>query len=177
MAHENISRWKASVWETVLYFGFAVFKNISCATAVEYIKDITHEYSSEIRFNARSPTNGVKQVSKNFNPYNHKFKFMEVKHMNLTEVKIRKIFTEGNLKAVVSIVLDYCIAVHDIKVVQGNSRLFVAMPSRRELDGTYRDIIHPMYNDTRDEFEKIILEAYEKYIALDSSAENDNYSA
>ena len=67
MAYENISRWKAPVWVTVLYFVFVVFRNIPCAVTEKYTKDIIHEYTAEIRFNARLPTNGVKQVPKTFN--------------------------------------------------------------------------------------------------------------
>lgn len=87
--------------------------------------------------------------------------------MNVSDVKIRKTFPEGNLKAIVSITIDNCLAVHEIKIVQGNDRLFAAMPSRKDENGIYRDIIHPIDPETRDEFDKIILSAYERYVALE----------
>lgn len=87
--------------------------------------------------------------------------------MTISEIKIRRTFNEGNLKAIASVVLDNCVAVHDIKVIQGNSRLFVAMPSRKGEDGAYRDIVHPMGSDTRTSFEEEILGAYEKYTAIE----------
>ena len=88
--------------------------------------------------------------------------------MLITEVKIRKTFAEGTLKAIVSITIDNSLAIHDIKVVQGTDRIFVAMPSRKDENGIYRDIVHPIDVSTRDDFERIILAAYEDYIALES---------
>ncbi len=88
--------------------------------------------------------------------------------MLITEVKIRKTFAEGTLKAIVSITIDNSLAIHDIKVVKGTDRIFVAMPSRKDENGIYRDIVHPIDVSTRDDFERIILAAYEDYIALES---------
>ena len=88
--------------------------------------------------------------------------------MNITEVKIRKFFSDGNIKAVISITIDNCFAVHDIRVIQGTDRLFAAMPSRKDENGIYRDIVHPIDSETRDKFERIILAAYENYVALES---------
>ena len=88
--------------------------------------------------------------------------------MLITEVKIRKTFAEGALKAILSITIDNSLAIHDIKVIQGTDRLFVAMPSRKDENGIYRDIVHPIDVSTRDDFERIILAAYEDYIALES---------
>ncbi len=88
--------------------------------------------------------------------------------MLITEVKIRKTFAEGTLKAIVSITIDNSLAIHDIKVVQGTDRIFVAMPSRKDENGIYRDIVHPIDVSTRDDFELIILSAYEDYIALEN---------
>ena len=64
--------------------------------------------------------------------------------MEITDVKIRKIMTDGRLRAVVSVTVDNMLAVHDIKVVQGDERLFVAMPSRKDENGVFRDIVHPI---------------------------------
>ena len=69
--------------------------------------------------------------------------------MEITDVKIRKIMSEGRLRAVVSVTLDEMLAVHDIKVVQGDERLFVAMPSRKDENGVFRDIVHPISPSAR----------------------------
>lgn len=84
--------------------------------------------------------------------------------MEISDIKIRKTMNEGRLRAVVSITIDNAIAVHDIKLVQGDERLFVAMPSRREDSGIFRDIIHPISSNIRDELEEKIVKAYEEYI-------------
>ncbi len=86
--------------------------------------------------------------------------------MNITEMKVRKIFSEGNLKAIMSVTIDGCLAVHEVKVVYGNERLFVAMPSRMDGYGNYRDIIHPIGSEVRKQFEDVILGAYNNYIKL-----------
>ncbi len=64
--------------------------------------------------------------------------------MNITDIKFRKVFTEGNIKAIVSVTIDDCIAIHEIKIVQGYDRLFAAMPSRKDSNNIYRDIVHPI---------------------------------
>ncbi len=86
--------------------------------------------------------------------------------MQITDVKIRKLMSGGRLRAVVSITIDDMLAVHDIKVVQGDERLFVAMPSRRDENGIFRDIVHPISPDARKIIEESILEAYERQAAL-----------
>ena len=86
--------------------------------------------------------------------------------MKITNTTIRKTFTEGNLKAIVSITIDDCLAVHDIKVIEGSGRTFVAMPSRKSEDDVYRDIVHPIGTETRNQFEREILTAYENYVML-----------
>lgn len=86
--------------------------------------------------------------------------------MEITDVKIRKIMTEGRLRAVVSVTIDEMFAVHDIKVVQGDERLFVAMPSRKDENGVFRDIVHPISPSARCLFEESILESYEKQLAM-----------
>lgn len=84
--------------------------------------------------------------------------------MEISDIKIRKTMHEGRLRAVVSITIDNAIAIHDIKLVQGDERMFVAMPSRREDSGVFRDIIHPISSNVREEIEKEILSAYQTYI-------------
>lgn len=82
--------------------------------------------------------------------------------MNITDVRIRKIAKEGNMKAVASITLDNEFAVHDIKVIEGDNGLFIAMPSRRTGEGEYKDIAHPITKESREKVAAAIIEAYEK---------------
>ena len=86
--------------------------------------------------------------------------------MEITDLKIRKMMTDGRLRAIVSITLDQMLAVHDIKVVQGESRLFVAMPSRKDEGGIFRDIVHPISAQAREYLESQILNAYQEQLAL-----------
>jgi stage V sporulation protein G len=86
--------------------------------------------------------------------------------MEITDLKIRKMMTDGRLRAIVSITLDNMLAVHDIKVVQGESRLFVAMPSRKDEGGIFRDIVHPIAPQARDYLETTILAAYQEQLKL-----------
>jgi Uncharacterized protein, involved in the regulation of septum location len=81
--------------------------------------------------------------------------------MQITDVRVRKVSKEGKMKAIVSITLDNEFVVHDIKVIEGEKGLFIAMPSRRTGDGEYRDIAHPINSETRDKIQSIILEKYE----------------
>ena len=85
--------------------------------------------------------------------------------MEIIDIIIRKTMHDGRLRAVVSVTLDNAVAIHDIKVVQGDDRLFVAMPSRREEHGVYRDIIHPISTNARSALENSIIEAYRQYIS------------
>ena len=81
--------------------------------------------------------------------------------MQITDVRIRKVAKEGKMKAVVSITIDNEFVVHDIKVIEGEKGLFIAMPSRKAADGKYRDIAHPINSDTRNMIQTLILEQYE----------------
>ena len=81
--------------------------------------------------------------------------------MQITDVRVRKVAKEGKLKAVVSITMDEEFVVHDIKVIEGEKGLFIAMPSRKAADGEYRDIAHPINSDTRNMIQTLILEQYE----------------
>ncbi|HBA47490.1 MAG TPA: septation protein SpoVG [Lachnospiraceae bacterium] len=82
--------------------------------------------------------------------------------MQVTDVRVRKIAKEGRMKAVVSITLDDEFVVHDIKVIEGDKGLFIAMPSKRTADGEYKDIAHPINSSARDAIQKVILASYEK---------------
>lgn len=86
--------------------------------------------------------------------------------MEITDIKIRRIVTEGRLRAVVSVTVDNMLAVHDIKIVQGDQRLFVAMPSRKDENGVFRDIVHPISGASRKMMENDILDAYHQHLAL-----------
>ena len=81
--------------------------------------------------------------------------------MQITDVRIRKVAKEGKMKAVVSITIDNEFVVHDIKVIEGEKGLFIAMPSSKAADGEYRDIAHPINSDTRNMIQTLILEQYE----------------
>ncbi|MGI6181868.1 MAG: septation regulator SpoVG [Agathobaculum sp.] len=80
--------------------------------------------------------------------------------MEITDIKFRRTEAYGRLKALVSVTFDNTFAVHDIKIIDGQDRLFLAMPSRRMPDGRYRDIAHPVGNALRDELEHRVLDAY-----------------
>ncbi|MDD6328004.1 MAG: septation regulator SpoVG [Eubacteriales bacterium] len=85
--------------------------------------------------------------------------------MQITDVRVRKVTKESKMRAVVSITIDNEFVVHDIKVIEGEKGLFIAMPSRKASDGEYRDIAHPINSDTRDKIQKLILQAYEESLA------------
>lgn len=82
--------------------------------------------------------------------------------MQITDVRVRKVAKEGKLKAVVSITMDEEFVIHDIKVIEGEKVLFIAMPSKKSLDGEYRDIAHPINSGTRERIQNIILSKYEE---------------
>ena len=85
--------------------------------------------------------------------------------MYITDVRVRRVAKEGKMKAVVSITIDEEFVVHDIKVIEGEKGLFIAMPSRKATDGEYRDIAHPINSATRERIQNIILEKYEQVLA------------
>ncbi|MBP3401693.1 MAG: septation regulator SpoVG [Clostridia bacterium] len=85
--------------------------------------------------------------------------------MQVTDIKIRKFFDEGPMKAVVSVTFDDCLAVHDIKVIYARERYFIVMPSRKNPDGTYRDIVHPINSDFRASLEEAVIDAYHVQLA------------
>lgn len=87
--------------------------------------------------------------------------------MTITDVRIRKIASEGKMKAIVSVTFDNEFVVHDIKVIEGQNGLFIAMPSRKTPDGEFKDIAHPINTSTREKIQVSILEAYEKAILED----------
>ncbi len=80
--------------------------------------------------------------------------------MLITDVRIRKISSEGKMKAVASVTFDDEFVVHDIKVIEGQSGMFIAMPSRKTPDGEYRDIAHPINQETRERLQTLVLEKF-----------------
>ena len=92
--------------------------------------------------------------------------------MQITDVRVRKVAKEGKLKAVVSITIDDEFVVHDIKVIAGDKGMFIAMPSKKAMDGEYRDIAHPINSNTRERIQSMILEKYEQALAEEPDGEN-----
>ena len=88
--------------------------------------------------------------------------------MNVTDVRIRMVDKEkeGKLRAVASITIDDCFVIHDIKIIEGDHGLFIAMPSRKDENGVFRDIVHPISPSSRKLFEDTILDAYERQLAV-----------
>ncbi len=84
--------------------------------------------------------------------------------MVVTDVRVRKIIAEGKMKAIVSVTLDDMFVIHDVKVVEGQNGLFVAMPSRKTPDGEFRDIAHPITSSAREVIQNAVLQAYESAI-------------
>lgn len=82
--------------------------------------------------------------------------------MQITDVRVRKITKEGKMRAIVSITIDEEFVIHDIKVIEGDKGLFIAMPSKKATDGEYRDIAHPINSSTRERIQRIILDRYQK---------------
>lgn len=91
--------------------------------------------------------------------------------MQVTDVRVRRVEKEGKMKAIVSITMDNEFVIHDIKVIEGEKGLFIAMPSRRSADGEYRDIAHPINSSTREMIQNTILEKYEMTLLENGGAE------
>lgn len=89
--------------------------------------------------------------------------------MEITDVKVRKLFDEGPMKAIVSLTFDAQLAMHDVKVIQTKDKMFIVMPSRKNPDDTYRDIVHPINAEFRAKLESAVLAAYDE--ALKAAAE------
>ena len=80
--------------------------------------------------------------------------------LNVTDIRVKRISTEGKMKAVASVTFDNSFVVHDIKIIEGQDKLFTAMPSRRTPEGVFKDIAHPINSETRAELERLILEKF-----------------
>lgn len=91
--------------------------------------------------------------------------------MQITDVRVRKVTKEGKMKALVSVTFDNEFVIHDIKVIEGDKGMFIAMPSKKTGDGEYRDIAHPINSEARDRIQNIILEKYETAMLEDATEE------
>ena len=101
--------------------------------------------------------------------------FRRKKDMQITDIKVRKLFDEGPMKAIVSVTFDGQLAVHDIKVINARDKFFIVMPSRKNPDETYRDIVHPINAQFRSMLENAVIAAYEQALAdaeLNAEAED-----
>ena len=87
--------------------------------------------------------------------------------MDITDIKIRKITTEGRMKAVVSVTFDNAFVVHDIKIIEGQEKCFIAMPSRKTAEGEYKDIAHPINAQMRETLHSMILDKYNEELATE----------
>lgn len=94
--------------------------------------------------------------------------------MQITDVRVRKITAQGKMKAIVSITMDDEFVVHDIKVIQGEDGLFIAMPSRQSSEGRFRDVAHPIKPETRQKIQQAVLEAYEAAAESESESEPES---
>jgi stage V sporulation protein G len=92
--------------------------------------------------------------------------------MKITEVKVYPAKESGRLKAYATIVFDNCFIIRDLKVIEGDKGFFVSMPSRRRKDGTFRDIVHPLNSETRQQIEDRIIDEYKKVVELESNGES-----
>lgn len=93
--------------------------------------------------------------------------------MEITDVRVRRVSKEGKMRAVVSITIDNEFAIHDIKVIEGDNGVFIAMPSRKGTDGEFKDIAHPINSDARKKVQDAILVGYEKALAEFENAEEE----
>ena len=93
--------------------------------------------------------------------------------MEITDIKVRIVHCSSKIKAIASITIDDCFAIHDIKVVEGASGLFVGMPARRGEDGVFRDIVHPIETETRQRITELILNEYRETLKREQEAEKE----
>ncbi|OCX60037.1 septation protein SpoVG [Lysinibacillus sp. AR18-8] len=93
--------------------------------------------------------------------------------MEVTDVRLRRVQTDGRMRAIASITLDNEFVVHDIRVIDGNTGLFVAMPSKRTPDGEFRDIAHPINSDTRNKIQEIILNEYHNSSEIEETGKEE----
>ena len=99
-------------------------------------------------------------------------------NMEITDIKVRKLFNDGPMKAIVSVTFACQLALHDIKVIYARDKYFTVMPSRKNPDGTYRDIVHPINASFRNMLEEAVIDAYNKELAIaEANAAEDAFAA
>jgi len=94
--------------------------------------------------------------------------------MEITDVRVRRVNREGKMKAIVSVTIDNEFAIHDIKVIEGDNGIFIAMPSRKTLDGEFKDIAHPINSDSRNKIQNAIIAGYEKALTEAEASASEN---
>lgn len=94
--------------------------------------------------------------------------------MEITDIRVRKMTSEGKMKAIVSVTLDDMLAIHDIKVIEGVEKMFVAMPSRKNAEGEYKDIVHPITSQLRETLQAAILSKYEEVLKEQAADDTDD---
>lgn len=99
-----------------------------------------------------------------------------IQTMEITDIKVRKLFDDGPMKAIVSVTFDNELALHDVKVINARDRYFIVMPSRKNPDETYRDIVHPINTQFRARLEAGVLEAYKQAVADAAASAADGAS-
>lgn len=92
--------------------------------------------------------------------------------MEITDIRVRKMTSDGKMKAIVSVTIDNMLVIHDIKVIEGVEKMFVAMPSRRNAEGEYKDIVHPITSQLRETLQNAILAKYEEALKEQESELN-----
>ena len=97
--------------------------------------------------------------------------------MQITDIKVRKFFDDGPMKAIASVTFDDCLAVHDVKVIYARDRYFIVMPSRKNPDGTYRDIVHPINSEFRNSLEEAVIDAYHVQLVASQHDEDSEDNA
>ena len=93
--------------------------------------------------------------------------------MQITELRLRKVENEGKLKAYVTVTFDNCFVVHNVKIIEGKTGLFIAMPSRKTANGEYKDVAHPISPDCRNELQEKILAEYNAGNFVESTSQDD----
>lgn len=91
--------------------------------------------------------------------------------MNITDIRVRVLKRESRLRAVASVTIDNVLVIHDIKVIEGDKGWFIAMPSRRTQEGEYRDVVHPLNTETRQELQNLIVEKYNEAVLAEEENE------
>lgn len=96
--------------------------------------------------------------------------------MDITDIRVRKVSSDGKLKAYVTVTFDDCFVVHNVKVIEGRGGSFIAMPSRKTRNGEYKDIAHPIKPEFREHMQQMILDAFERYVEDPDAPEDPEHA-